>query len=70
MYITIWQDKIFSLSYDWPISVSQAVWPYSGHYLPTEENFQEFIKFLRDNNVDFTGVKVNFFLILIYRSMF
>ncbi|OAY83042.1 IQ domain-containing protein IQM1 [Ananas comosus] len=35
----------------------KAVWPYSGHYLPTEENFQEFIKFLRDNNVDFTGVK-------------
>ncbi|XP_072965370.1 IQ domain-containing protein IQM1-like [Typha angustifolia] len=37
--------------------VLKAIWPYSGHYLPTEENFQEFIKFLRDNNVDLTDVK-------------
>lgn len=35
----------------------QAIWPYSGHYLPTEENFEEFISFLRDNNVDLTNVK-------------
>ncbi|KAK8948969.1 hypothetical protein KSP39_PZI005835 [Platanthera zijinensis] len=37
--------------------VLQAIWPYSGHYLPTEENFEEFISFLRDNNVDLTNVK-------------
>lgn len=37
--------------------VLKAIWPYSGHYLPTEENFNEFIAFLRDNNVDLTDVK-------------
>ncbi|KAJ4749860.1 Calmodulin-binding protein [Rhynchospora pubera] len=37
--------------------VLQAIWPYSGHYLPTEENFKEFITFLQDNNVDLTNVK-------------
>ncbi|KAG6471219.1 hypothetical protein ZIOFF_072320 [Zingiber officinale] len=37
--------------------VLKAIWPYSGHYLPTEENFKEFIIFLQDNNVDLTDVK-------------
>jgi hypothetical protein len=37
----------------------QAIWPYSGHYLPTEENFREFIRYLEENNVDLTNVKVN-----------
>jgi hypothetical protein len=38
--------------------VLKAIWPYSGHYLPTQENFNEFIAFLKDNNVDLTNVKV------------
>ncbi|VVB06172.1 unnamed protein product [Arabis nemorensis] len=37
--------------------VLKAVWPHSGHYLPTEENFQAFMSFLRENNVDLTSVK-------------
>lgn len=37
--------------------ILQAIWPYSGHYLPTEENFEEFISFLQDNNVDLKNVK-------------
>lgn len=37
--------------------VLKAIWPYSGHYLPTEENFKEFISFLKDNNLDLTDVK-------------
>ncbi|XP_066309028.1 IQ domain-containing protein IQM1-like [Miscanthus floridulus] len=37
--------------------VLKAIWPYSGHYLPTEENFREFITFLEDNNVDLANVK-------------
>lgn len=37
--------------------VLEAIWPYSGHYLPTEENFREFICFLEDNHVDLTDVK-------------
>ncbi|WOL20398.1 IQ domain-containing protein IQM1 [Canna indica] len=37
--------------------VLKAIWPYSGHYLPTEENFKEFIIFLQDNNVDLSNVK-------------
>ena len=36
----------------------QAVWPHSGHYRPTEENFKDFISFLKENNVDLTDVKV------------
>ncbi|KAF3794856.1 IQ domain-containing protein [Nymphaea thermarum] len=36
----------------------KAVWPYSGHYHPTEENFNEFISFLAENNVDLTNVKM------------
>ncbi|CAK7352914.1 unnamed protein product [Dovyalis caffra] len=37
--------------------VLQAIWPYSGHYLPTEDNFKEFISFLEEHNVDLTNVK-------------
>ncbi|EES18807.2 IQ domain-containing protein IQM1 [Sorghum bicolor] len=37
--------------------VLKAIWPYSGHYLPTEENFNEFIAFLQENNLDLTDVK-------------
>ncbi|XP_078432018.1 IQ domain-containing protein IQM1-like [Wolffia australiana] len=37
--------------------VLKAIWPYSGHYLPTEDNFKEFLSFLAHNNVDLTDVK-------------
>ncbi|XVF48985.1 hypothetical protein PTKIN_Ptkin03bG0232100 [Pterospermum kingtungense] len=37
--------------------VLEAIWPYSGHYHPTEENFMEFINFLEENHVDLTNVK-------------
>ncbi|XP_050216648.1 IQ domain-containing protein IQM1 [Mercurialis annua] len=37
--------------------VLEAIWPYSGHYHPTEENFREFISFLKEHNVDLTNVK-------------
>ncbi|KAJ6407215.1 hypothetical protein OIU84_010676 [Salix udensis] len=37
--------------------ILEAVWPYSGHYHPTEENFREFISFLQENHVDLTNVK-------------
>ncbi|CAJ1941659.1 unnamed protein product [Sphenostylis stenocarpa] len=35
----------------------EAIWPYSGHYQPTEENFKEFITFLEEHKVDLTNVK-------------
>ncbi|KAK4759606.1 hypothetical protein SAY87_022737 [Trapa incisa] len=35
----------------------KAVWPHSGHYLPTEENFQEFMSFLEEQKVDLSNVK-------------
>ncbi|KAK4409240.1 IQ domain-containing protein IQM2 [Sesamum angolense] len=38
--------------------VLKAVWPHSGHYRPTPENFQDFISFIRENNVDLTDVKL------------
>ncbi|KAJ8766900.1 hypothetical protein K2173_011718 [Erythroxylum novogranatense] len=37
--------------------ILEAIWPYSGHYHPTEENFREFISFLEENHVDLTNVK-------------
>ncbi|KAL6548154.1 hypothetical protein OROHE_009216 [Orobanche hederae] len=36
--------------------VLEAIWPYSGHYLPTEENFREFISFLEEQCVDLANV--------------
>lgn len=37
--------------------ILEAIWPYSGHYLPTEDNFKEFISFLEEHCVDLTNVK-------------
>ncbi|KAH1207573.1 IQ domain-containing protein IQM1 [Glycine max] len=37
--------------------VLHAIWPYSGHYRPTEKNFMEFISFLEEHKVDMTNVK-------------
>ncbi|PSS21104.1 IQ domain-containing protein [Actinidia chinensis var. chinensis] len=37
--------------------ILKAVWPHSGHYLPTEENFEEFMLFLKDHNVDLSIVQ-------------
>ncbi|XVF74385.1 hypothetical protein PTKIN_Ptkin13bG0106300 [Pterospermum kingtungense] len=34
-----------------------AVWAYSGHYRPTEENFMELCSFLEEHHVDMTNVK-------------
>ncbi|TXG58041.1 hypothetical protein EZV62_015870 [Acer yangbiense] len=39
--------------------ILKTVWPHSGHYLPTEENFQEFMSFLREHNVDLSNVERN-----------
>ncbi|KAK9274340.1 hypothetical protein L1049_019154 [Liquidambar formosana] len=38
--------------------ILKAVWPHSGHYRPTQENFLDFLSFLRENNVDLTDVKM------------
>ncbi|CAL0324987.1 unnamed protein product [Lupinus luteus] len=38
--------------------VLKAVWPHSGHYRPTAENFKEFISFLQENNVNLSDVKM------------
>ncbi|KAL3498647.1 hypothetical protein ACH5RR_041379 [Cinchona calisaya] len=37
--------------------ILEAIWPYSGHYLPTEDNFKEFISFLEEYHVDLNNVK-------------
>ncbi|CAK7356882.1 unnamed protein product, partial [Dovyalis caffra] len=37
--------------------VPEAIWAYSGHYRPSEENFLEFIVFLEEQHVDLTNVK-------------
>ncbi|XP_019092195.1 PREDICTED: IQ domain-containing protein IQM2-like [Camelina sativa] len=39
--------------------VLKAVWPHSGHYQPTAENFMDFLSFLGENNVDITDVKMS-----------
>ncbi|CAN6555902.1 unnamed protein product [Malus baccata var. baccata] len=41
--------------------ILKAVWPHSGHYRPTEENFRDFVSFLEENNVDLKDVKKNLF---------
>jgi hypothetical protein len=46
------------LSLTLEICLFQAVWPHSGHYRPTEQNFQEFMNFLKERNVDLTDVMV------------
>ncbi|KAI9119797.1 hypothetical protein K1719_009186 [Acacia pycnantha] len=37
--------------------ILHAIWPYSGHYCPTDKHFQEFINFLKKHKVDLTNVK-------------
>lgn len=37
--------------------ILEAICPYSGHYLPTEDNFTEFINFLEEHHVDLANVK-------------
>ncbi|XP_073284700.1 IQ domain-containing protein IQM2-like [Primulina huaijiensis] len=39
--------------------ILKAIWPHSGHYRPTPENFLDFISFLRESNVDLTDVKLD-----------
>ncbi|XP_059659610.1 IQ domain-containing protein IQM2-like [Cornus florida] len=39
--------------------ILKAVWPHSGHYRPTPENFQVLLSFLRRNNIDLTNVKMD-----------
>ncbi|XP_075508251.1 IQ domain-containing protein IQM1-like [Primulina tabacum] len=38
--------------------ILKAIWPYSGHYLPTEDNFKLFISFLEERHVDMTNVEI------------
>ncbi|KAF8034143.1 hypothetical protein BT93_C0421 [Corymbia citriodora subsp. variegata] len=37
--------------------ILEAIWPYSGHYHPTEENFRVFMSFLEEHHVDLSNVK-------------
>ncbi|KAL5224605.1 hypothetical protein ABZP36_011244 [Zizania latifolia] len=39
--------------------ILKAVWPHSGHYRPTEQNFQEFMNFLKERSVDLTNVMLS-----------
>lgn len=39
--------------------ICEAVWRHSGHYRPTEENFEEFMSFLGENKVDLVDVEVS-----------
>ncbi|GMN65899.1 hypothetical protein TIFTF001_034966 [Ficus carica] len=39
--------------------ILKAVWPHSGHYRPTEQNFKDFVSFLEENNVDLKDVQTS-----------
>ncbi|EXC34486.1 hypothetical protein L484_019083 [Morus notabilis] len=39
--------------------IMKAVWPHSGHYRPTEQNFKDFVSFLEENNVDLKDVQMS-----------
>ena len=64
----LWWWHIFSIVLVYVSTVSdtllaillflQSIWPYKGHYLPSEENFKEFIYFLEENRVNLTDVQV------------
>lgn len=37
--------------------ILKAVWPHSGHYLPTRQNFEEFMTYLEQHNIDVTIIQ-------------
>ncbi|GLJ25984.1 hypothetical protein SUGI_0498390 [Cryptomeria japonica] len=37
--------------------ILKAIWPHSGHYLPTEQNFTELLNFLEGNGIDLSNVE-------------
>lgn len=37
--------------------ILKAVWPHSGHYLPTEENFEAFMSFLEQHQINVQTIK-------------
>ncbi|CAN4109298.1 unnamed protein product [Withania somnifera] len=37
--------------------ILKSVWPHSGHYLPTSENFDEFMTYLEQHNIDVTALQ-------------
>ncbi|CAH1452367.1 unnamed protein product [Lactuca virosa] len=37
--------------------ILKAVWPHSGHYLPTKENFEAFISFLEQHQINIQTIK-------------
>ncbi|XP_058780238.1 IQ domain-containing protein IQM2-like [Vicia villosa] len=49
---TIASGRIIALN-----GVLHVIWPYSGHYRPTEKNLMEFVHFLEEHHVDMTNVK-------------
>lgn len=38
--------------------VLKVIWPYSGHYHPTEQNLSELLNFLKENGIDITDVQM------------
>ncbi|KAM0038469.1 putative IQ domain-containing protein IQM [Helianthus debilis subsp. tardiflorus] len=40
--------------------ILEAVWPHNGHYRPTEENFDAFMSFLEQHNVDINKIKCRY----------
>lgn len=50
--------------------ILEAIWPYSGHYCPTKENFMDFISFLEEHHMDLTNVKVEHLKIIIIKKKF
>ncbi|KAK4366258.1 hypothetical protein RND71_014138 [Anisodus tanguticus] len=48
--------------------ILEAIWPYSGHYLPTEDNFKEFIHFLEEYHVDLANVKASILPLLVINA--
>ncbi|KAG6533207.1 hypothetical protein ZIOFF_007073 [Zingiber officinale] len=39
--------------------ILKAVWPHSGHYRPTNANFQEFMSFLQQHGVDIADIRTS-----------
>ncbi|CAK7343406.1 unnamed protein product [Dovyalis caffra] len=42
-----------------PMEQKSSISPYSGHYRPTEDSFESFLSFLKDNGVNLDEVQIN-----------
>ncbi|KAI8558856.1 hypothetical protein RHMOL_Rhmol04G0128900 [Rhododendron molle] len=56
MLLNQWEDLKMPNGFS-SSALPKHFWPHSGHYLPTEENFEEFMLFMKEHSVDLSRVQ-------------